>query len=228
MTGPVVVRRSLARAVVHAEPVRTLPPDRLLLGNSEDKGRALDHGDEALQAVVHGDWARRTLAGVAGPATEPGDGPGAPAERSGLVRIALLLGAAFQTRLQGLDDSDLLLVEYTFDRQRRCCRVASEHQLHGLGSGDDAQHHQSLQGSSVLEHATFDVEALRLERSKQLFDVPPQRILGDHLTGLVDVVDRMRGEQPPVDGFLAPRRLDLAHVDSRQAHTARSSTIGAG
>jgi hypothetical protein len=40
------------------------------------------------------------------------------------VRIALLFGAAFQARLQGFENGDLLGIEYPFDRLRRGGGVA--------------------------------------------------------------------------------------------------------
>src|SRR5208337_1106814 len=140
---------------------------------------ALEDGIEALEAVAHGYRAGGFVAAVAGPSAEAGDGPAGPGESRGRVRVLLFQCAALQFLLQDLQDLDLSVVEDAARRRHRGGGFiaasrrtavgggAGEHELHGDGGADQADHGELFERGAVLDHALLDAKTLPLEGAKQ-------------------------------------------------------------
>ena len=66
--------------------------------------------------------------------------------------------------------------------------------------------------------AVFELQSLRLDQAKQLFDAPALAIHLDNAPSLGRVGDLMGGQQPPVQRLHAVRCVGLAHIDRAQPH----------
>src|SRR3954470_23447122 len=69
----------------------------------------------------------------------------------------------------------------------------------------------------------FEVQALSLQGSEQLFDAPPRRVPIDYLAGHGRIRDRMRGQQPPVDAMI---RWDVFGLDLDDVHGEHRDAAG--
>src|SRR5262249_49879058 len=84
---------------------------------------------EALQASVHGDWARRSGVPCPMPATEAGDDPCGPGQRAWLEGVSEALGPAVDRGGERMEHG------HVFGPERRCCRpfvctIAGMNELH--------------------------------------------------------------------------------------------------
>src|SRR6266481_9316184 len=177
---------------------------------------ALGDGIKTLQSVAHSDRSRGSLAFVAGPSAEAGNSPGGPGKTFGRIGIFLFAGAPLQSRLQRLDDLDLPFVEDMLGRLIVIGSGASEHELHGLGGTDQCDDGKFFKGGSIFDDALLDIQSVALQGPKQLFDMPALAIPTDRRQGLFDGLDRMGGQQTPVNRLLAGRRVALNDFDGEE------------
>src|SRR6266853_3913478 len=189
---------------------------------------ALGDGIKTLQSVAHSDRSRGSLAFVAGPSAEAGNSPGGPGKTFGRIGIFLFAGAPLQSRLQRLDDLDLSFVEDMLGRLIVIGSGASEHELHGLGGADQCDDGKFFKGGSIFDDALLDIQSVALQGPKQLFDMPALAIPTDRRQGLFDGLDRMGGQQTPVNRLLAGRRVALNDFDGEEFDLIGSLGIGAG
>src|SRR6266849_7999643 len=105
---------------------------------------------------------------------------------------------------------------------------ASEHELHGLGGTDQCDDGKFFKGGTVFDDAILDIQSVALHSPKQLFDMPALTIPTDHRQGLRDGLDRMGGQQAPVDRLLAGRRVALDDFNGEEFDLIRGIGIGAG
>src|SRR5271166_2869194 len=144
--------------------IATRPPSGTDLAWAHISGEmiALDDGIEALEAVAHGYRAGGFVAGIAGPSAEAGDGPAGPGEGPGRMGVLLFQRAALQFLLQNVQDLDLSFVEDAARRRIAIGGGAGQHELHGDGGADQADHGEFFERRAVLDHALLDTKTLPL------------------------------------------------------------------
>jgi len=153
--------------------------------------------------MKHGDRAGLGFGGIALPPAQTRNDPCGLGQGACAVRVFLLLRFSFQGRSYALQDFDLVRVEYV-GGLNGTVSVAGQGQLHGEHRRLNSQTGQLGQPRRGFNLAGLKVQALLLQGSEQLFDVPALPVPVDALQGLLKTYDTVRGQQAPVYGrFIA-------------------------
>ncbi|HUF57822.1 MAG TPA: hypothetical protein VMM55_14825, partial [Thermohalobaculum sp.] len=135
------------------------------------------------------------------------------------MRVLLPLGPAFEAGRDGLERRLLVGPEGVLHWPPGGA-VALARQLQDARPRDQRRDGQRLEGS-LGDADPLDVEAAGLEDAEQLLDGPASAVEADQPARLPGGLDRMRGQQAPVRGGGACRRIDLARLDERQRQALR-------
>src|SRR5215468_807071 len=181
---------------------------------------------EALKASMHGDGSWWPCIFGAAPGSEAGDDPGGPGQRSGREGISQPRGFAVEGGGDGFEDGDVLRVESGGGRPT-VGAVPGANELHAGDGGPQGNDGELSQSGRGFDLAFFEAEALALAGSEELLDVPAATIVSDGLMGLGQGLDRRAGEQAPMYGLDAWRRVDLAHIEGVEGELVGQMTIGA-
>src|SRR6266446_3138488 len=177
-------------------PLRGPPPSPRPSGSSMhtfEHGKGVAEGFKSGEAVAHGDGSGWTFRGVPLPAAEASDDPTRPGQGIGGMRVLLLGGSPFETRLVEAEGFDLVGREDLLGRGRRGAAAGAD-ELHDAGRRQGGEKGEFAEGLSALDLAGLDVEPLALEGPEQLLDVPAPAVPVDDLQSGFRGVDGMGGQ----------------------------------
>ena len=171
---------------------------------------------EVFEAVLDGDRAWLG-ARVSVPATKPGDDPGGPGKAARRVGIALQYCPALILAAEGVEETDFVVIEGDAGR-RGAVAVPRLDQLQGDDGGLGRDRGEFEQPVRAFDPAILDLQPLGLEDPEELLDRPASLVPINDFPGGSGAVDLVGGQQMPMQGFDAGRRIELGDLDHAQRH----------
>src|SRR6476646_2912852 len=173
---------------------------------------------EILQSDAHdlGAW----LSVVSVPGSEAGDDPGGVGESALGVRVLLTLRLAFQLRRKSLQEGAVGGIEGLLEHLIGGA-VASPNQLQDGNSRHSYGADQARHSVGVFNLCSLDVKASRLQGAEIILNDPAPTVEVEHHASHARTVDRMSGDQPPMDRLTLLRRRRLPDVQERQRNSLR-------
>src|SRR6266481_4171339 len=176
---------------------------------------------EVVETLAHD--SRAWFPVVSGPPAETTDDPAGEGKRASGVRVFLPFCLAFELRRYGFEDRLVGRIE-SLGEALAGRAVAGFDELHYGDSGDGSGGDELDHDLRIADIGRLDVEACSLERVEELFNRPAHPIKINNSARLAKACDRMRGQEPPVDGLSILRHRRLANIDHGQCN--RGGQIG--
>jgi len=167
------------------------------------------YGAELIEAVEHDDGSWFSV--VSGPSTEAGADPCGEGQRAFGMMVFLLFGFAFERGRDGFEVGLVFGFEDVLQRSFGASVAILDH-LHAGDAGLKGHRTEHPEGGGLHGHA-LDVEASGLDGAEQLLDHPAPAIELRDPARLLEGLDPVAGQQPPVRRRHPGRGVDLARLD---------------
>ena len=194
------------------------PPDHALLDSPISEGPSGLDGVELNEAVEHDDGTR--LTGVTGPAAEARKYPGGGGERALGMGVFLCRcvrpSRLFETASRAACSSLSMASSSGRLAASACSRTKLQHSDGGNKAGRD-----KLLESTFDETQSLAIEALCLERAKQLLNDPALAIQGDNPARIGNIGYFMAGQQAPGGDRRALRLVDFQGFHNAKRNLGR-------
>src|SRR5207302_1300050 len=133
------------------------------------------------------------------------------------VMVFLKVSLALHGFVDGLEGIDLFGREDKLGWQLLAA-VAGLNKLNDGAGGFSGDRHKLDEAFGGFQLTVLDAQTLALHRPEELLDDPAQLVPGDDFPSVGDTFNRMRGQEPPMDGRGAFRGMPLDDFDEVDFH----------